>query len=183
MVVEQAGGACSVIEGFRKPAALPRIENAFSREWKMAEQSDGPYIVIERSGFPLGAFLGGIAIGAIVGLLYAPKSGRETQQDIRDGLRRLRDDAEEKFAELREEAGEKYGQVREDVAERLESARSELRQRKHRAEEAVRAGRDAARKAREDLEKRVAESKEEYRERLAVSVGEGAESAETEEEA
>lgn len=31
-------------------------------------------------------FLAGLGVGALVGVLYAPKSGRETRQMIRDGL-------------------------------------------------------------------------------------------------
>ena len=32
-------------------------------------------------------FLAGIGIGALVGILYAPKSGRETREDIAQGAR------------------------------------------------------------------------------------------------
>jgi gas vesicle protein len=32
-------------------------------------------------------FLAGLGIGALVGILYAPKSGRETREDIASGAR------------------------------------------------------------------------------------------------
>ncbi len=43
----------------------------------------------ERNGGGLSAvwFLAGISIGALVGILYAPKSGRETREDIACGAR------------------------------------------------------------------------------------------------
>jgi len=44
----------------------------------------------------LGWFLAGLGIGAIAGVLYAPKSGRETREDIMNGAL----DAKEKAAAL-----------------------------------------------------------------------------------
>jgi gas vesicle protein len=35
----------------------------------------------------LAYFLAGLGIGALVGVLYAPKSGRETREDIKNGAR------------------------------------------------------------------------------------------------
>jgi gas vesicle protein len=37
--------------------------------------------------YGLGWFLAGLGIGALVGILYAPKSGRETREDIANGAR------------------------------------------------------------------------------------------------
>lgn len=134
----------------------------------MPEFEETPYVVVERRrGSSLGAFIGGAVLGAVVALLYAPKSGEETQADLRDGLRRLRDDAEDRLEDAKREMGRGYERVRDEVSTRIDTAREDLRQRRMQAEEAVRAGRDAARKAREDLEQRVVESKEEYREKVA----------------
>lgn len=129
----------------------------------MSEDKDIPYIVIEKRQTSLAAFLWGAAVGAVTALLFAPKSGEETQQDIREGVRRLRDEAESKLTTIRGDIERQYESTREEVADRLESARGELAVRKERAERAMRAGREAARKARVDLEKRVAETKAAYR--------------------
>ena len=67
----------------------------------MSEYDETPYVIVERRGSNLGAFLGGAVIGAIVALLYAPKTGEETQADLKDGLRRLRTDAEDKLGQAK----------------------------------------------------------------------------------
>ena len=150
-----------------------------ARDTKMSSDRDMPQIVIERGG-SLGPFLWGLATGAVLALLYAPKSGEETQRELKEGARKLRLGAEEKLAEFKETAGERYEQVREDVGTRLETAKEELHDRKVQAEQALKTGRDTARKARDDLEKRVAESKASYKaemERVALEKSEaGAES-------
>ena len=143
----------------------------------MSSDRDMPQIVIERGG-SLAPFLWGLATGAVLALLYAPKSGEETQAELREGAKRLREGAEEKLAELRGTAEEKYERVRNDVENRLESAKEELQDRKRQAEEALKAGRSAAKQARDDLERRVAESKASYKaemERVAVEKSEAGE--------
>ena len=137
-------------------------------------RDETPYVIVEKRGLGLGAFLGGAIAGALVALLYTPRTGEETKQEIREGLLRLREDADSRFGQLRSEVEERYDRVREEVGERIELARGDVKHRKFQAEEAVKAGREAARKAREDLEKRVAESKDTYRK----SVSELADAAE-----
>ncbi len=41
----------------------------------------------EGKSYGLGWFLAGLGAGAILGILYAPKSGRETREDIAQGAR------------------------------------------------------------------------------------------------
>lgn len=147
----------------------------------MADESKQPYIVVERQGSGVGSFLFGAICGAVAGLLFAPKSGEETQQELREGADRLRSDAENKMEELRSELAGAYDRARAEVADRVGTARDELRQKRHEAGEAVRAGRDVARSAREDLEKRVAESKRAYRETIERSAAEQESGAEGEE--
>jgi gas vesicle protein len=137
----------------------------------MSEDKDVPYIVIEKRQTSIAAFLWGAAAGALTALLFAPKSGEETQQDIRDGVRRLKDEAETRLTTVRGDIERHYESTREEVGERLDSARGELAVRKERAERALRAGRDAARNARVDLEKRVAETKAAYRDEVPAESG------------
>jgi len=130
----------------------------------MSQEKEVPYVVVEKRSSGLGAFLLGAVAGALGGLLFAPKSGEETQKELKEGAVKLRSDAEDRLRDLRGELADVYDRARSDVAARLDSARGEVEERKRRAEQAVRAGRGAARSAREDLERRVEESKEAYRE-------------------
>ena len=119
----------------------------------MRDRDDVPYIVVERehSG-GVGALILGALLGAGVALLLAPRSGAETQQQIREGAVKIRDAAEEKVRE-----------VQRQLEDRLENARSEVRGRVEQVREAVEAGRDAARDARTELESQIERSKAAYR--------------------
>jgi gas vesicle protein len=59
--------------------------------------------------------LAGAAIGGVIALLYAPKSGKET----RDQLKQKLEDLEKEYENLKGKASEKTGQIRKDLAERL----------------------------------------------------------------
>lgn len=138
------------------------------------KKKDTPVVIVEKdSGSSVGGFLVGLLTGAVAGLLLAPKSGEETQQEIREGALKLRVDAENKLADLREELTDIYERAREDVSERMDAARDEINERRRRAEEAVRAGRTAASSARTDLERRVEESKQAYKEAVGAESGGG----------
>ena len=41
----------------------------------------------ESKSYGLAWFLAGLGVGALVGILYAPKSGKETREDIATGAR------------------------------------------------------------------------------------------------
>ncbi len=89
------------------------------------------------SGF--GAFLLGIAVGAVVGFLFAPEAGDDTRRKLSKRLRNLRDAAEEKVDEVRglleaegaddeaEESEEDEGSTRERLERRLEAGRRRRR--------------------------------------------------------
>lgn len=134
----------------------------------MSQEKDLPVVVVEKRSSGLGSFLFGAALGAAAGLLFAPRSGEETQEELREGASRLRSDAEEKLSDLREDLSDVYERTREDVARRVDAARDEIDRRRSRAEEAVRASRDVAKSARQDLEQRVEESKRAYKEAVAA---------------
>ena len=125
----------------------------------MSEQDQQPYVIVEKRGSGLVAFLWGSLGGASVALLLAPKTGEETQKDLREGARRLRDDLGEKLEDLRGSFEEGFERVQEETAEHVDAAREQQQV----AGEAIKAGKDAARKARSDLEQRVAESKAAYK--------------------
>ena len=145
----------------------------------MRDHDDVPYIVIEReTGGGLGSFVLGALVGAGVALLFAPKSGEETQEEIRERARRLREAAEDRVRDAQHQ-----------LEERLDTAREEVRGRVDTVREAVESGRAAARDARTDLEKRLEKSKKAYKAgvdaardaaRTPDEESEGAEAEETE---
>jgi len=119
----------------------------------MRDSDDAPYIVIERdSGGGLGSFVLGALVGAGVALLLAPKTGAETQEDLKGQARKLRSAAEERVKEAQRQ-----------LEERLEDVRGGVETRFGDVKEAVGAGRDAATEARSDLERRLQRSKAAYR--------------------
>jgi gas vesicle protein len=129
----------------------------------MSEDKEVPIVVVKKSsGF--GAFVIGALCGAAAGLLFAPRSGEETQRELREGALRLRAEAEEKLGDLRDDLVDVYERARGDISDRVDLARAEIQHRRRQAQEAVRAGRSVARGARDDLERRVAESKRAYKE-------------------
>lgn len=118
----------------------------------MRDRDDVPTIVIEREGSGIMPFLLGALLGAGIALLFAPRSGAETQEQLKQQARRLR-----------EVAGQRAREVQRGVEARLEQARGGLHDVVETAREAVEAGRQAAREARIDLERKVEQSKAAYR--------------------
>lgn len=112
----------------------------------MADHDEMPYIIIERRSGSATAFLWGALLGAGAALLLAPRSGRETRDDIRAGALRLRDRAEDAVRSVGDSVTETIGGVRTEVQGRIETAR-----------DAFEAGRRAARETREEMEMRVRE--------------------------
>ena len=67
------------------------------------------------SGF--GWFLAGLGIGALVGVLYAPKSGKETREDIAAAALEARDRANQLYNQGIEQAGQYVQQGRQVAGE------------------------------------------------------------------
>lgn len=86
------------------------------------------------------SFLAGAALGAGLALLYAPKSGKETREQISD----LADDAVDKIKEYTREAQEKIKTVLEEGKETLKEKKSIL-------SSAIEAGREALQKEKEKI--------------------------------
>lgn len=118
----------------------------------MRDRDETPYIVVERDSGGVGAFLLGAILGAGVALLLAPRSGEETQRDIRERATRLKDAAEQRVREIQQQVEERLEQARGEVMERVDTIR-----------EAVDSGREVAQAARTDLEGRIERSKAAYR--------------------
>jgi gas vesicle protein len=118
-----------------------------------------PYVVIERTGSGLIPFVWGALIGAAAALLLAPKSGAETQQELKERARRLRDRAEEKAGELQDTLQDAFSQGRRQVEEKYEVAKGKVQEGRERAQQALDAGKKAARAARSELDDQMADSR------------------------
>ena len=112
----------------------------------MADHDDLPYIVIERRSSGFGSLVLGALLGAGAALLLAPRSGRQTRDEIRAGALRIRDRAEDAVRGVTDTVTETIGGVRGEVEGRVEAAR-----------DAFEAGRRAARETRREMEIRVQE--------------------------
>ncbi|HSQ25108.1 MAG TPA: YtxH domain-containing protein, partial [Pyrinomonadaceae bacterium] len=68
-------------------------------------------------------FLVGAGIGAVLALLFAPKSGEELRNDIADATRKCIDKSREAAQQLVAKAGEYYEGARETAEEYYEATR------------------------------------------------------------
>ena len=118
----------------------------------MPERDQVPYIVVEREGGGVGAFLLGALLGAGVALLFAPRSGEETQRELKERVVRLKDVAGQRVREAQARIEERLDQTRGQVMDRVDSIR-----------DAVDSGRRAATEARSELEGRIERTKAAYR--------------------
>lgn len=144
------------------------------------------YVIERRGGDPVGSFLWGLLLGAGVALLLAPRSGAETQAELRRAARRFAGDAEGRARDLgeqlRERAGDLSGQVRDRVGEQVGRARGTLEDRFAEVREKVEARADVARNAVEtglrtarsagdDLRRRLDEAKDAARDGVRAARG------------
>ncbi len=139
----------------------------------MRNQGDVPYIIVERaSGGSFGSFFLGALVGAGLALIFAPQSGEETQEEIKERAQKLRIATEDRIREAQSTLEERLDTVRDGVQARVGIVK-----------EAVESGRQAAFEARSDLEARLERSKAAARAGIAaaketVAVDEGGASEE-----
>ena len=93
------------------------------------------------AGTVLVSFVAGAAVGAVLALLYAPKSGQEMRENIAD----LTEDAVDKIKEYAKEAQEKIKAAIEDGKETIVEKKSILAS-------AIEAGREAMQKERSPVQ-------------------------------
>jgi gas vesicle protein len=77
-------------------------------------------------------FLGGLGLGAVVGILYAPRSGSETRETLRN-----------KAEEGREYVRNRTRDAREQASDWVDKGREVLKQQKEQFRSAYEAGRQA----------------------------------------
>jgi gas vesicle protein len=70
----------------------------------------------------LTGLLTGAAIGGIIALLYAPRSGKETREQIKNKF----DELEKELEDLKGKASLKTGKIKEDLAKKLADLQREI---------------------------------------------------------
>jgi gas vesicle protein len=73
-----------------------------------------------------GFFLTGAAIGAVAGLLLAPKSGMQTRRDIRRYSKKAIDQLDDLQADVREQITDRYEQVVDNMKEFVGDGKTRL---------------------------------------------------------
>lgn len=125
---------------------------------------EGPYVVIERNEPGVGAFVLGIAVGAGLALLFAPRTGEETRRELQRRARKVGDQAQDFVAEVSDTVTQRFHDARASVENRIDSAKQAVDIKRRQVTNAVGAGRAAAQQARVELEQRIAETKAAYKE-------------------
>ena len=143
----------------------------------MADHDNVPYIVIERQSGGASPFVWGLLLGAGAALLLAPRSGEETQEEIRQRANRLRTAAEDRVGAVRGSVSDTIGRTRSQLHDRLDSVRDAVDSRAQQAREAIESGRRVASDAGTELRRRVAEAREDGHAAHATGTSTGAPSA------
>jgi gas vesicle protein len=99
----------------------------------------------ESKGQGLAWLVAGLGIGALVGILYAPKSGRETREDIARGAREGSEYLSTHAKRAAEHVGTLVDKGKEQVGEYMERGRRLVGDQSDRVAAAVEAGREAYR--------------------------------------
>jgi gas vesicle protein len=89
-------------------------------------------------------FLAGLGIGALVGVLYAPKSGRETREDLLTGAREGTEYLRTRTREAAEGVGSLVEKGKEKVSEYVEHGREAVDRGRAQWEEFVERGKNLA---------------------------------------
>jgi gas vesicle protein len=127
------------------------------------DYDDDSRIIIERHhSAGVGPFLLGIALGAGIALLLAPRSGAATRRGIKRRAMRVRRAAEDAANEVTDTVVGTFQDARRKVEDQIDSVRQAVDLKKQQMHRAMDAGRAAAREAREELEQRIAETKAAY---------------------
>ncbi len=128
------------------------------------DEDEGPYVVIERSELGVGTFVIGLAIGAGLALLFAPRTGEETRRDLQRRARKVGDQAQGFVSDVTESVSNTIHAAKDKVEASIDSTRTAVDLKRRQVSDAVDAGRAAAAQARIELEQRIAETKAAYKE-------------------
>jgi gas vesicle protein len=91
---------------------------------KLSEK--GVFIMTEENKINgLAWFVAGLGVGALVGILYAPKSGRETREDLVNGAREGTEYLRARTRQAAEQMGDLVDKSKEQVSEYVERGRAQ----------------------------------------------------------
>ncbi|MEO5573326.1 MAG: YtxH domain-containing protein [Gammaproteobacteria bacterium] len=76
-----------------------------------------------KSGIAVGSLALGAIAGVIAGVLFAPQSGQETRDDIKDILARIKDDVALRLSEIKDVTEDTYRNVVESVVQAYRDTR------------------------------------------------------------
>jgi gas vesicle protein len=126
-------------------------------------EEDDPYVVIEKHDAPsIAPFLIGLAMGAGMALLLAPRSGAATRRDIKRRARKVQRAAHQVATNVTDGVVGTFEEARRRVEEQIDTARQAIDLKRRQVNRAMEAGRMAAQEARDELEQRIAETKAAY---------------------
>ncbi len=103
-------------------------------------------------GQGLALFVAGLGIGAMAGILYAPKSGRETREEIAHGAREGTEYLRTRTKQAVEQVDTLVDKGKEQVGDYVERGMSLVDDQSNRVTAAVEAGREAYRTAKSSSE-------------------------------
>jgi gas vesicle protein len=89
----------------------------------------------------LGWFLAGLGVGAVVGILYAPKSGRETREDLANSAREGTEYVRTKAQQTAEQVGALVDKGKEQVSTLVDKSKDQVVEYVDRSREVVDRGR------------------------------------------
>jgi gas vesicle protein len=143
------------VHHLRHPQKSATLRHLFSSERRVFIMAE------ENRSYGLAWFLAGLGVGALVGILYAPKSGRETREDLansaREGSEYLRartrlaaeevsafvDKSKQQVAEYVEKGREAVDRGRAQWEDLIERGKNTVAEQSSRVSAAVDAGRQA----------------------------------------
>lgn len=97
----------------------------------------------DRNGNTLVWFLAGLGVGAVAGILYAPRSGSETREALRSRAEEGREYVRGRAREAREQATQFAREAREQATQWADKGRDVVTQQKEQFRAAYEAGRQA----------------------------------------
>jgi gas vesicle protein len=101
-----------------EPASKDRVRRSGESKDQEKTMADNDSSV---GGF--GWFLAGLGIGALVGVLYAPKSGKETRDDLMQSAMEARDKANQLYNQGREQANQYVQQGRDALGQYVDKGK------------------------------------------------------------